>query len=81
MTYMERMQLGIRQITGGNQAKLARLKEILTWFDNEWEISRTVQAMWQCMRKREMAGMRAAMYMYSSGAVMLQSSEFIEYLL
>ena len=39
---MERMQQRIRQIAGGDQAKLARLKEILTWFDNEWEISRTV---------------------------------------
>ena len=74
---MERMQQRIRQIAGGDQAKLAMLKEILTWFDNEWEISRTVRAMWQCMRKSEMA----AMYMYSSAAVMPQSSEFIEYLL
>ena len=48
---MERMQQRIRQIAGGDQAKLARLKEILSWFDNEWEISRTVRAMWQCMRK------------------------------
>ena len=78
---MERMQQRIRQITGGDQAKLARLKEILTWFDNEWEISRTVRAMWQCMRKSETAAMRAAMYMYSSAAVTPQSSEFIEYLL
>ena len=78
---MERMQQRIRQIAGGDQAKLARLKEILTWFDNEWEISRTVRAMWQCMRKSEMAAMRAAMYMYSSAAVTPQSSEFIEYLL
>ena len=37
--------------------------------------------MWQCMRKSEMAAMRAAMYMYSSAAVTPQSSEFIEYLL
>ena len=50
---MERMQQRIRQITGGDQAKLARLKEILTWFDNEWEISRTVRAMWQCMRTEQ----------------------------
>ena len=35
--------------------------------------------MWQCMRKSEMAAMRAAMY--SSAAVMPQSFEFIEYLL
>ena len=32
----------IRQITGGGQGKLARLKEILTWFENKWGISRTV---------------------------------------
>ena len=76
---MERMQQRIRQITGGDQAKLARLKEILSWFDNEWEISRTVRAMWQCMRKSETAAMRAAMY--SSVAVMPQSFKFIEYLL
>ena len=63
----------------GDKAKLARLKEILTWFDNEWEISRTVWAMWQCMRKSEMAAMRAAMY--SSLAVTPQSFKFIEYLL
>ena len=66
---MERMQQQIRQITGGDQAKLARLKEILSWFDNEWEISRTMRAMCQCMRKSEMAAMRVAMYMYSSAAV------------
>ena len=76
---MERMQQRIRQIAGGDQEKLARLKEILSWFDNEWEISRTMQAMWQCMRKSEMAVMRAAMY--SSVAVTPQSFEFIEYLL
>ena len=76
---MERMQQRIRQITGGDQAKLARLKEILTWFDNEWEISRTVRAMWQCMRKSETTVMRAAKY--SSAAVTPQSFEFIEYLL
>ena len=57
------------------------MKEILTWFDNEWEIWRMVRAMWQCMRKSEMAAMRAVMYMYSSAAVTPQSSEFIEYLL
>jgi hypothetical protein len=73
---MERMQQRIRQIAGGDQAKLARLKEILTWFDNEWEISRMVRAMWQCMRKSE----TAAMYMYSSVAVTPQFFEFIEYL-
>ena len=78
---MEGMQQQIRQIAGGDQTKLARLKEILTWFDNEWEIWRTVRAMWQCMRKSEMAAMRAAMYMYSSAAVTPQSFEFIEYLL
>jgi len=39
---MERMQQQIRQIDGGDQEKLARLKETLSWFDNEWEISRTV---------------------------------------
>ena len=72
---MERMQQQIRQIAGGDQAKLARLKENLTWFDNEWEISRTVRAMWQCMRKSETTSM------YSSAAVMPQSFEFIEYLL
>ena len=55
------------------------MKEILTWFDNEWEISRTVRAMWQCMRKSETTTMRAAMY--SSAAVTPQSFEFIEYLL
>ena len=59
---MERMQQRIRQIVSGDQAKIARLKEILTWFDNEWEILRTVRAMWQCMRKSETAVMRAAMY-------------------
>ena len=78
---MEGMQQRIRQITDGDQEKLARLKEILSWFDNEWEISRTVRAMWQCMRKSETAAMRVAMYMYSSAAVTPQSSEFIEYLL
>ena len=51
------------------------MKEILTWFDNEWEISRTVRAMWQCMQKSETAAM------YSSAAVMPQCFEFIEYLL
>ena len=76
---MEGMQQRIWQTAGGNQAKLARLKEILTWFDNEWEISRTVRAMWQCMQKSETAAMRVAMY--SSAAVMPQSFEFIEYLL
>ena len=76
---MEKMQQQIRQIAGGDQAKLARLKEILSWFDNEWEISRTMRAMWQCMRKSEMAAMRAAMY--SSATVTPQSFEFIEYLL
>ena len=78
---MERMQQRIRQIAGGDQAKLARLKEILSWFDNEWEILRTVQSMWQCMRKNETAAIRAAMYMSSSAAVTPQFSEFIEYLL
>ena len=78
---MERMRQRIRQITGGDQAKLARLKEILTWVDNEWEISRMMRAMCQCMRKSERAVMRAAMYMYSSVAVTPQSSEFIKYLL
>ena len=76
---MEGMQQRIRQITGGDQAKLARLKEILTWFDNEWVISRTVRAMWQCMRKSETMATRAVMY--SSAAVTPQSFEFIEYLL
>ena len=76
---MERMQQRIRQIASGDQTKLARLKDILTWFDNEWEISRTVRAMWQCMRKSETAAMRAVIY--SSMAVMLQSFEFIKYLL
>ena len=57
------------------------MKEFLSWFDNEWEISRTVRAMWQCMRKSETAVMRVSMYMYSSAAVTPQSSEFIEYLL
>ena len=56
---MERIQQRTRQIADGDQAKLARLKEILTWFDNEWEISRTVRAMWQCMRKSETVAMRA----------------------
>ena len=74
---MEMMQQRIRQIAGGDQAKLARLKEILTWFDNEWAILRTVRAMWQCMRKSG----TAAMYMYSSAVVTPQSFEFIEYLL
>ena len=74
---MERMQQRIGHIAGSDQAKLAGLKEILTWFDNEWEISRTVRAMRQCIRKSE----TAAMYMYSSAAFTLQSSEFIEYLL
>lgn len=64
-----------QEITVGDQAKLTRLKEILTWFDNEWEISRTVRAMWQCMQKTETAAM------YSSAAVTPQSFEFIEYLL
>ena len=72
---MERMQQRIRQIASDDQAKLARLKEILTWFDNEWEISRTVRAMWQCIRKSETSAM------YSSAAVTPQSFEFIEYLL
>ena len=54
------------------------MKEILTWFDNEWEISRTVRAMWQCMQKSETAVMRAAMYMYSSAAVTLQFMEQID---
>ena len=76
---MERMQQRIRQIAGRDLAKLARLKEILTRFDNEWEISRTVRAMWQCMRKSETAVMRATMY--SSVAGTSQSFEFIEYLL
>ena len=76
---MERMHQRIRQIAGGDQAKLARSKEILTWFDNEWEISRTVRAMWQCMRKSETMAMRVAMY--SSVPVTPQSFEFIEYLL
>ena len=74
---MERMQQRFRQIAGDDQAKLARLKEILSCFDNEWEISRTVRAMWQCMRKSE----TAAMHMYSLAAVTPQSSKFIEYLL
>ena len=77
MRSMERMQQRIRQIAGGDQAMLARLKEILTWFDNEWEISRTVRVMWQCMRKSK----TAAMYMYSLAAVTPQSFEFIQYLL
>uniref|UniRef100_M8C0Q0 Uncharacterized protein n=1 Tax=Aegilops tauschii TaxID=37682 RepID=M8C0Q0_AEGTA len=72
---MERMQQRIRQITGGDQGKVARLKEILTWFDNEWEISRTVRAMWQFMRKSKTVAM------YSSAAVTPQSFKFIEYLL
>ena len=55
------------------------MKEILTWFDNEWEILRTVRAMWQCMRKSETAAMRLAMY--SSAVVTPQSFKFIEYLL
>ena len=55
------------------------MKEILTWFDNEWEISRTVRAMWQCMRKSETAAMTATMY--SSATVTPQSFKFIEYLL
>jgi len=76
---MEGMQQRIRQITGGDQAKLARLKEILTWFDNEWEISRMVRAMWQCMRKSKTTAMRAVMY--SLAAVTPQSFDFIEYLL
>jgi hypothetical protein len=59
---MERMQQRIGQIADSYQAKLARLKEILTWFDNKWEISRTVKAMWQCMRKSEITTMRATMY-------------------
>ena len=50
---MERMQQRIRQIAGGDQAKLARLKEILTWFDNEWEISRTVRAMAMYAKERD----------------------------
>jgi len=37
--------------------------------------------MWKCMRKSETAAMRAAMYIYSSAAIMPQSSKFIEYLL
>ena len=76
---MERMQQRIRSIANGDQANLARLKEILTWFDNEWEISRTARAMWQCMLKSETTMMRAVMY--SLAAVMPQSFEFIEYLL
>ena len=51
------------------------MKEILSWFDNEWDIMRTARAMWQCMRKSETAAM------YSSAAVMPQCFEFIEYLL
>ena len=69
------MQQRIKQIAGGDQAKLARLMEILTWFDNEWDISRMVRAMWQYVRKSETATM------YSSVAVTPQSFEFIEYLL
>ena len=76
---MEVMQQRIRKIAGGDQAKLARLKEILTWFDNEWEISRMVRAMWQCMGKSETMVMRAVMY--SLAAVTPQSFDFIEYLL
>ena len=76
---MEGMQQRIWQITGGDQAKLAKFKEILPWFYSEWEISRTVRAMWQCMRKSKTTAMRAAMY--SSAAVTPQSFEFIEYLL
>ena len=75
---MEGMQQRIRQIAGDDQAKLARLKEILTWFDNEWEISRTVRAMWQCMRKSEDGDEGGDVLL---GGSQPQSFEFIVYLL
>ena len=55
------------------------MKEILTWFENEWDILRMVRAMWQCMQKSETSAMRTTMY--SMASVTPQSSEFIDYLL
>ena len=52
---MERMQQRIRQIAGGDQVKLARLREIRSWFDNTRQMSWTAMATLKNLTKKERA--------------------------
>ncbi|KAE8794446.1 hypothetical protein D1007_30751 [Hordeum vulgare] len=67
----------ITTIVGGDQAKLARLREILSWFGSDWEVVATVKA----MGKHLTGGERDEIYSHSRDGVRQDSIEFIEYLL
>ncbi|XP_044947212.1 uncharacterized protein LOC123396310 [Hordeum vulgare subsp. vulgare] len=63
---------GIATITGGDQAKLARLTEILSWFHNDWEVAATVAKYLRDSERGEI---------YSRDGVQQESVESIENLL
>ncbi|KAE8767698.1 hypothetical protein D1007_60913 [Hordeum vulgare] len=65
----------IATIAGGNQLKIARLREILSWFDNDWEVSASVKKMVRYLRDSERDEI------HSREAVPRESVESIEYLL
>ncbi|KAE8789113.1 hypothetical protein D1007_36802 [Hordeum vulgare] len=69
------MRNRIATITGSDQANIARLRDILSWFDNDWEVSASVKEMAKYLRDSERDEI------YSRDGVRLDSIESIEYLL
>ncbi|XP_044983545.1 uncharacterized protein LOC123450270 [Hordeum vulgare subsp. vulgare] len=65
----------IATIVGGDQAKIARLREILSWFDNDWEVSVSMKEMVGYLRDSERDEI------HSRDGVPRESVKSIEYLL
>ncbi|KAE8802132.1 hypothetical protein D1007_22185 [Hordeum vulgare] len=65
----------IATIAGSDQAKIAVLREILSWFDNDWEVSASVKEMAKYLRDSERDEI------YSRDGVRRESVESIEFLL
>nr|BAK05221.1 predicted protein [Hordeum vulgare subsp. vulgare] len=65
----------IATIAGGDQAKIARLREILSWFDNDWEVSASMKEMAKYLRDSERDEI------YSQDGVRWESVQPIEFLL
>ncbi|KAE8788767.1 hypothetical protein D1007_37130 [Hordeum vulgare] len=65
----------ITTIAGGDQEKIARLTEILSWFDSDWEVSASMKEMAKYLRESERDEI------YSRDGVQRDSIQSIEFLL
>ncbi|KAI4975762.1 hypothetical protein ZWY2020_049369 [Hordeum vulgare] len=65
----------ITTIAGGDQAKIARLREILSWFDNDWEVSASMKEMVKYLIDSDRDEI------YSRDGVRRESVQSIEFLL